>query len=635
MSLLLLDFETFYDDDFSLSRKHMTNQKYIQDSRFAVHGVGLKRLNGEGVWVTGKKCQAILEKVVPSSTVVVHNHQFDVAILEWHYGLTPKRVIDTLALSRALLGGAIPSHSLKNVAKLLLGKEKGEGLLISKGKWKLDAEEEKILADYCVHREDSDINLTEGIFKRLIRFFPQEELDVLQWTVEAFSQPTVMLNAEMLEKYYEEIVQRKKEALERAGLESREILMSNDKYALALEELGVVPPRKISRTTGKENWAFAKTDEAHKELLEHEDDRVQALVAARMEVKSTIEETRSLAYLEASRYGPWPVDYRFSGTESHRFSGGSGAGGNPQNLHRAGTLRRAIHAPKDHTFVTADLRQIQLRFTLGLAGEEATLQRLAAGENLYCWFGSQLLQKEITKADEAEYHLSKETVLGSGFGMGGSHHYTYCRGKGIRSITPELSDKAIDLYRTLLPGVPKLWRMLDKTLLLMERGQEFTFPQRKPLFSTGKEPLLGSPGIKLPGGLWLKYHNLRIMTEDNVDLKTWERYGGSNYAQWVFDSNRKTYTIWGGTILAHLAQALERKTITEMLVRCSKFFKENSLGRLVMISHDEIIAVVPDSKVEIAKAIMKKIMTTSPTWWPELPLDSELGTGKNYAEAKG
>ena len=44
MDLVTLDFETFYDKDFSLRK--MTTEAYVRDPRFEVIGVGVK-LNNE------------------------------------------------------------------------------------------------------------------------------------------------------------------------------------------------------------------------------------------------------------------------------------------------------------------------------------------------------------------------------------------------------------------------------------------------------------------------------------------------------------------------------------------------------------------------------------------------------------
>ena len=89
----------------------------------------------------------------------------------------------------------------------------------------------------------------------------------------------------LLEQHLEDTRERKDQLLEDAGI-SREDLMSNPKFAAVLEGLGVKPPMKISLRTGKETFAFAKNDEEFKALADHEDDRVQSAVAARLGTKS-------------------------------------------------------------------------------------------------------------------------------------------------------------------------------------------------------------------------------------------------------------------------------------------------------------------------------------------------------------
>ena len=69
----------------------------------------------------------------------------------------------------------------------------------------------------------------------------------------------------------------------------------------------MIPPMKTSPTTGKETFAFAKSDEAFKALLEHEDVRVQALVNARLGNKSTLEETRTQRFIDIAKRGLLPV----------------------------------------------------------------------------------------------------------------------------------------------------------------------------------------------------------------------------------------------------------------------------------------------------------------------------------------
>ena len=67
--------------------------------------------------------------------------------------------------------------------------------------------------------------------------------------------------------------------------------------------MGVEPPTKLSPATGKETWAFAKSDEGFKALADYPDERVQALVAARLGTKSTLEETRTERFIGIAKRG--------------------------------------------------------------------------------------------------------------------------------------------------------------------------------------------------------------------------------------------------------------------------------------------------------------------------------------------
>jgi len=93
----------------------------------------------------------------------------------------------------------------------------------------------------------------------------------------------------------------------------KETIMSNDKFALALESLGVVPPTKVSPKTGKTAWAFAKSDEEFKQLLDHEDEQVRWLVEARLTNKTTIKETRTRRMFKTGKRGEIPVYLRYYG----------------------------------------------------------------------------------------------------------------------------------------------------------------------------------------------------------------------------------------------------------------------------------------------------------------------------------
>ena len=84
-------------------------------------------------------------------------------------------------------------------------------------------------------------------------------------TLRMFTEPFIELDIGLLEQHLEDIKERKDQLLENCGV-SKQDLMSNPKFAAVLESLGVVPPMKKSLRTGKDTFAFAKSDEEFKAL---------------------------------------------------------------------------------------------------------------------------------------------------------------------------------------------------------------------------------------------------------------------------------------------------------------------------------------------------------------------------------
>ena len=119
-----------------------------------------------------------------------------------------------------------------------------------------------------------------------------------------------------------------------------------------------------------------RADQKFTDLLEHDDPMVQALVAARLGVKSTIEETRSTRFIaiaessQAHLGAPYmPVPLKYSGAHTHRYSGDWKL--NMQNLsaRKSKEIRRCLYAPEGYTIVAVDAAQIEARIVAWLAGQ--------------------------------------------------------------------------------------------------------------------------------------------------------------------------------------------------------------------------------------------------------------------------
>lgn len=274
MSIITLDFETYYDKEYSLSK--LTTEEYIQDKRFEAIGVGIKVDTKPSVWITGKNIWTELKAIDwKNHALLCQNTMFDAGVLSFRYGILPGFYFDTMLMARAKLG-ATASVSLKSLAARYGLGVKGEAVHNNIGKRAFDFSPAG-LADYGVYC-CNDVDLCHSLFSALLPF-PDDELRLIDLTLRMYTDPAFHVDVPLLNTRLEEIKQEKSAMLQ--GLmqklkcsdeESvRKKLSSNIEFAVCLEEAGVEVPIKISPTTGKETYALAKTDEGFIDLQSHPD----------------------------------------------------------------------------------------------------------------------------------------------------------------------------------------------------------------------------------------------------------------------------------------------------------------------------------------------------------------------------
>lgn len=433
MNLVVVDFECFFDRDYSL--KKLTTEAYLRDSRFEVLGVSIKVGSAPAVWYQGPAIRRAIDAIDWSqSAVLCHHSAFDGAILAWHYGKRPKFWFDSMSMARPYHGQTI-GVSLKALANHYQLGEKGDVLKNMMGKHACDLtpHDWMELSAYCIQ----DNKLTYKLFHWLIPGFPQSELTIIDLTIRMFTEPVLELDTALLTEHLRDVRDKKERLLSNIAA-SKEDIMSNPKFAEALKGLGVDPPTKISARTGKETFAFAKTDPGLLALREHPDLLVQALVAARLGVKTTIEETRTEAFIEVSKRGTLPVLLNYWGTESSRFAGAGGL--NLQNLparDSASRLKQSICAPIGQLVLDADSSQIEARVLAYIAEQEDLLETFRdKTRDPYGEFATDIYGRKITRADKSERFAGK-TCLAEGTLV-----LTDCGLKPIETI--ELTDRLWD-----------------------------------------------------------------------------------------------------------------------------------------------------------------------------------------------
>lgn len=609
MDLITLDFETYYDKDYSLSK--ITTEEYIRDPRFQVIGIGVKVNDQPTEWLSathGKIKEWLNTFDWSNAAVLAHNMMFDGAILSWRFGVRPKVLFDTLCMARAI-HGVEKSASLKALAEKYEVGAKGNEVLDAKGKRRADFTEDEMQAygRYCIN----DVDLTYDIFKIMAAGFPKSELKLIDLTLRMFTEPTLELDKGRLETHLRKTQNMKDDLLTAAGA-TKEDLMSNPKFAALLQTFGAACPMKISPTTGKLTYALAKSDQGLKDLLEHYDPRVQSLVAARLGVKSTLEETRTQRFLDIAGRGKLPVPVRYYAAHTGRWGGDDKI--NLQNLPSRGpnakSLKKCIVAPDGYTIVESDSSQIEARTLAWLAGQDDVVATFAAKGDVYRKMASVIYSVAEHEVTKDQRFVGKTTVLGAGYGMGGEKFQLALKNAGVE-LTVEECKRIISIYRETNDNIAGLWRQAGIMLRYLVRGDSMPF---------GRDGVLGvntrEPGVILPNGLVIRYDELEEAENDK---------GGVEYS---YKTRIGRTRIYGGKVIENVTQALARLIIGEQMLRISKKYP------VVLTVHDSIVCCVPDAEAAACKAYVEDCMRWVPSWAEGLPVDCEAGVGKNYGETE-
>ncbi len=679
--VLFLDFETYYDDQYSLRK--MTTEAYVRDERYETIGVSVD--DGEDcVWM--EEADFIeWAKHVPweQCAVGAHNYAFDGLILSHHYNILPGFCFDTLSMGRALHGSGNISLE-KLMPKYGLG-EKGHEVLAAKGKRRADFTEEEWLryGEYSCN----DCQGCKGLFYGMTDHgqIPESELHLIDATMRMFVDPVFTLDEPLLTAYLFDERKRKQAMLDNLSdtpKELRSALMSNEKFAQLLISLGEEPPRKISPTTKKETWAFAKSDPGMQTLLEHENDTIRWVTEARVATKSTINETRTERFLKLGFQGrKMPVFLRHYGAHTGRLSGGDGT--NWQNLERAdkkkpekGALRRSVKVEPDESIVVADSSQIEAKMTAWLARHEELLEQFRSKADIYSNFASVIYQRPVDRKknpdDFIPGFIAKCSVLGLGFSMG---YYTFAatllrgmlggpptqftkedatkldvdiddfvggkwgkrRLKKIEKMPSRISmeerivhcavaNQIVKTYRETNKPIVEFWHELEEVIQTMESvapGEQYSFGPNNCL-------IVERHAIVLPNGMKLLYPGLEhrvvevVEDEDEPDEVTSRGY----YS--YLGAHKQRTGLYGGKLCENLAQSLARIVVTDQLLHMMAVHNR----RPATFTHDELVYVSKTFEAPRLLHVLIETMQTAPDWAPGLPLDAEGGFGPTYGSAK-
>ena len=613
MDLITLDFETYYDKDFSLRK--MTMESYIRDPRFEVVGVGVKVNNNDTEWASGTHDQ--INRYLhtfdwANAMLVCHNTMFDGAILSWLFGIEPRVLADTLCMARARHGIEV-GGSLDALSKRYGLGVKGKEVLDAIGKRRLDFTPEELgkYGDYCVN----DVELTYKLFLALAKKFPKQEMRIIDMTLRMFTEPMLDLDLPLLEQHLANTKQIKEDLIKSSGV-TQATLMSNLKFARALVKLGVEPPMKTSPTTGKETLALAKSDEGFKALQKHDNPKVQALCSARLGTKSTLEESRTERFIGIAKRGLLPVPVRYYAAHTGRWGGDDKI--NIQNLPSRGVngkvLKSSIIAPRGYTLVDCDSSQIEARVLAWLAGQDDLVEAFANKEDVYIKMASKIYNVKEEDVTKEQRFVGKSTILGAGYGMGAVRFAEQLRTFGT-TISEDEARRIIKIYRDTNWKIAHFWRACQNMLVEMSRNNLISFGTNNIVKVVHTQTASTGYGIKLPSGLVMRYDDLQYEQ-------------GERGPEFSYMTRRGRTRIYGGKVTENVCQAIARCIMGEQMLAIAKRYKP------VLTVHDSVVCCVPDYELDEARQYIEDCMSTTPSWAEGMPITCESGIGKSYGDCE-
>jgi len=605
-STLAVDFETFYDRDYSL--KKMDAWSYVHHPKFdcylmSVYGhvpiTALTHLESDACpppYVLFQWCGHPKDfqhwHLFEGATLVAHNAAFDSLVFK---RLQQQRIAPLFLQNlrwRCTAAMAVyfsAPRSLKGACKQLLGidVDKTQRSKVS-GQSGAELFGNEALKNYA----QEDARLCFLLWDAFRDFWPAEEQELATLTFE-WGQQGIGVDLQTLGKSIQTLEKQRFDAVQHLPWVddfNEDTPLSHRQLALACREAGISCPVSL---------AMDDPDcEAWEEKYGPEYPWVNAMRIFRRTnmLLSRLYTIRSRVRKEDSRF---PYGMKYFGAVPGRWSGDSGF--NVQNMPRGElfgvNLRSCFQPSEGNVFIIADLCQIEPRILAWLIEDEAFLSLVRSGVDIYEAHARSTMgytdPAPLKEVDPDKRALAKARVLGLGYGCGPQKFVTVAKNLGGIDISFADAKKTVADFRSKNPRISRLWNQLDRDFK-RSAGRDYA--------------------IELPSGRGLRYFNVAKTPRGYYAAAT-ERGG-------------KLRSLYGCLLTENLVQATARDLFAEHLLQINRA----GIGRIVFHVHDEVIVEVPESRAEEACSQIQAIMSTTPDWLSGCPVAAEAGIFKRYTK---
>lgn len=627
MRLVVLDFETYFADDFTLSK--LSTEAYIRDPRFIAHGAAIKwSPSVDAKWYDEPELRHVLVEEDWSDVLLVcHHAHFDGLILTHHYGVKPRLWGCTLSMARLLLGNHL-SVSLDNVRKHFNIPLKTTPYNLFKNKHWGEMTPE-VRAQVAAGAED-EVESIWKIFHLLAQDFPQEEFEVVDTVIRMFTEPVLRGDIDLLARIWQDEEVGKANRATVLGIDPAEI-QSADRFADLLREEGIEPETK----QGKNGpiYAFAKTDQFMRDCLDHDLDRVRLLAEARIGEKSTIMQTRAETFGWMERRGSLPVYLNYSGAGTLRPSGGDGT--NWLNLKRASPLRKAVKAPNGYLLAPIDASQIEYRCAQWLAGgtDAPALERIRNGQDPYIHTAIKFYKQTIYKPEkndprraemEAMRGLGKQGELMCIYGASGKQFKISAK-NGLYGPSVDIpldgdgsANEFVKLWREDNPHITArntgYWQQCEQMLRVLHGGGTVEFGPM----------LIRNHKIYMPNGAMMNYDTIEWYRPPIEERDKYREFEWDGF--WRVKTRQGWKKMWGSKLTQNICEAVSRVIVSQAMIRIVR-----KGYRVLNWPYDELLCLVPrDGQEDQHLQYLIGELKQPVSWLPGLPLDAEGHLDERY-----
>lgn len=505
---------------------------------------------------------------VQGQTLVAHNAAYDLQVLQQ---IAPPLELEGIFDTAALAAYLQCPRDLKKAAQQLLGITVDKSVRDKmKGKHfhKLTPEQQEEVKRYCL----KDAETSYWIWTKYGHLWPEHERALSQQTID-LSLSGVGIDEGALQEGIQKLGVELFECQKQIPWAGGETPVSSPK-ALAAEcrRLGIEPPA----STTKDSEEFEEWSGKYAEQIP----MVKAIQTWRS-INRTLEVLKAMD--RRTFDGTLYYDLKYGGApHTLRWAGSSGL--NMQNLPKkevCGVNIRNLLVPRNgNKLVVADFAQIEARVLLWLVGDNAMLERIRSGEDIYESHARATMgyddPRPLKEVDPAKRQLAKVRVLQLGYGAGWKKFQaSYVKETKGKTISDVEANRNVKDFRRKNPKIIALWNRLERGCRSSKGG---TFE------------------LELPSGRVIRYFDV---AELDGSLSGRVQRGGPRT------------NLYGGKFTENICQGISRDFLAAALLRLAdaKYY-------VALHCHDEAVPEAPASEFQKVKQIMEEV----PEWAEGCPV---------------